>query len=145
MKIEQLLVPVDFSADSVGALEYAIKLSSRLEANLILLHVVHMYLPASAEAGFPAYMAKVKADADADLTRCLQIVEDAKVPAGIVVEVGVPHEKIVEVAAQREADLIVMGTHGMTGLAHMLIGSVAERVVRFAPCPVLVTHIENEQ
>ena len=143
MKCENILVPTDFSPDADDAMKYATWLAQQFHASLILLHVVHMYLPGSAEVSFPAYMAKVRAEASADLTRNPGLVEEAKVPASIVVEEGVPHEKIIEVARQREADLIVMGTHGRTGLAQMLLGSVAERVARFAPCPVTVVRMEQ--
>jgi universal stress protein A len=66
-------------------------------------------------------------------------VADAGVPVETLVLVGSPFSKIIDTAASQAADLIVMGTHGRTGIRHWMLGSVAERVVRLAPCPVLVT------
>ena len=139
MKYERILVPTDFSGDADHALEHAVGLARQFQAALTLLHVVYLYLPASAEAGFPAYMARLRREADQQMEGPRSRVEDAGVPFEALTEVGVPAERIVELAGDRHADLIVMGTQGRTGLPHLLLGSVAERVVRLAPCPVLVT------
>ena len=145
MKMDAILVPLDFSTDAEHALDYAIKLAQRFESRLLLHHVVYMYLPGSAEASFAAYMNYVRTDADEQLSGRRNRVEEARLTADTFVDVGLPAEKIVKLAREKQVDLIVMGTHGRTGLSHMLIGSVAERVVRFAPCPVMVVHKEPSQ
>ena len=139
MKYEQILVPTDFSADAGHALEHAIALAQQFQGRLTLLHVIYLYLPDSAAAGFPAYTAQLKRDADQQLQGPRSRVEEAGVPHEAFTELGVPADKIVEVAKDRQVDLIVMGTQGRTGLPHLLLGSVAERVARLAPCPVMVT------
>ena len=139
MKYEQILVPTDFSTDADHALEHAIGLAQPFQARLTLLHVVYLYLPDAAEASFPAYVAQLKREADQQLQGPRSRVEDAEVAVEAFTEMGVPADKIVEIARDRHADLIVMGTQGRTGLPHLLLGSVAERVVRLAPCPVMVT------
>ena len=139
MNYEQILVPTDFSADADHALEHAIGLARQFQSRLTLLHVVYLYLPGSAEAGFPAYTAQLKREADQQLQGPRSRVEAAGVPFDAFTEMGVPADRIVEVAKDRQVDLIVMGTQGRTGLPHLLLGSVAERVARLAPCPVMVT------
>ena len=71
-------------------------------------------------------------------------VQDAGLPETIRIVHGVPFREIIDTAKDFQADLIIMGTHGRTGVPHLLIGSVAEWVVRLAPCPVLVTHCSEE-
>ena len=139
MKYKHILVPTDFSADADHALEHAIALAGQFGTRLTLLHVVHLYLPGAAVAGFPAYMAKLKREADQQLRVPRNRIQDANVAVQAITEMGVPAERIAEVAGDRQVDLIVMGTQGRTGLPHLLLGSVAERVVRLAPCPVMVT------
>ena len=128
-----------FSTDADHALEHAIGLAQQFQSRLTLLHVVFLYLPGSAEASFPAYTAQLKREADQQLQEPRNRAEEANVAVAAFTEMGVPADKIVEVARDRHADLIVMGTQGRTGLPHFLLGSVAERVVRLAPCPVMVT------
>ncbi|MDE0206924.1 MAG: universal stress protein [Candidatus Tectomicrobia bacterium] len=139
MTYARILVPTDFSADADHALEHAIGLARQFQSRLTLVHVVHLYLPGSAEAGFPAYVEQLRRDADQQLQAPRSRVEATEVPFETCTEMGVPADRIVEVARDRQVDLIVMGTQGRTGLPHLLLGSVAEHVVRLAPCPVLVT------
>src|SRR5262245_33351092 len=75
-----------------------------------------------------------------DMAQVLPEAEDVKVEITRLVGVGSPYHKIVAVAEAEQADLIVMATHGRTGFSHVVMGSVAERVVRLAPCPVLTVH-----
>ena len=142
MTIKRILVPTDFSAHADAALDYAIELAEPLGATIALLHVIEDPLAAgmwsselySAEiAGLQINLMK---DAEERLRRT---VADAANPVITehVVRTGRAAATIVEAAVDTKADLIVMGTAGRTGLAHMVMGSVAERVVRAAPCPVL--------
>ena len=142
MTITRILVPTDFSHDAETAMLYAIDLAKPFGAVVELLHVVENPLAAgmwSAEL-YTAEIAGLQINLVKDAeTRLRGIVEDAKAPIRLVSEVrtGPATSTIVDTARERRADLIVMGTKGRTGLAHLLMGSVAERVVRLAPCPVL--------
>jgi nucleotide-binding universal stress UspA family protein len=141
--IHEILVAVDFSEGSKAALSQAAFIGKRLGAQLHVLHVwdAPEFLPPDEKAGDVAvapFRATLKAQADRDLER---FVNDA-VARGVEVahafmESGVASSTIVAVAKRQKYDLIVLGTHGRTGVAHALLGSVAERVVRHAPCPVL--------
>lgn len=142
--IRQILVPSDFSESSRAALEYASELARPLDATIDVLHVweAPLFMPPASllETGVAdtSLIEIVRKNAEDSLA---QFVSDAK-KRGVLVraafaEVGPPAHTIAEFARSREYDLIVMGTHGRTGLSHALIGSVAERVVRHAACPVL--------
>lgn len=136
MKCEHILVPIDFSRDAEQALGYAIGLAQQFQARLTLLHAI--YVPEAAEVNLAAYLEKVESEAEREIAACRKRAEDAGVAVDTLIVRGVPSHTIVEKARDRQADLIAMGTHGRTGLQHLLIGSVAERVVRLAPCPVMV-------
>ncbi len=140
--IKRILVPTDFSEFSQHAVRYGCELAQRFSAELHLLHVAQDALPIIPEAGMLTvshgeYMAHLLASAE----RLLKEVPDPSSYSGPVaarvVEVGVPFVEIIRYAREQEIDLIVLATHGRTGLVHMLMGSVAEKVVRKAPCPVL--------
>jgi universal stress protein A len=141
MEIRQILAPTDFSEFSIQAIESAFALAQTFGAKLLLLHVVE--LPAYPVEGFvPSTMGTTLIDdlqrqASLDLAQVLPEPPNATVEVSRQVVVGIPYRKIVEVAEAAKADLIVVATHGRTGLSHLVMGSVAERVVRTAPCPVL--------
>jgi nucleotide-binding universal stress UspA family protein len=141
MTIQHILVPVDFSGYAEQALAYAIELARKLSARLTLLHVVNM-MPISVGDGIAlpySYIQELEAEVQRGMETYRQRVQDAGLEGTILVESGMPFQRIVDVARDQHVDLIVMGTQGRTGLAHLLLGSVAEKVVRLAPCPVLVT------
>jgi nucleotide-binding universal stress UspA family protein len=141
MVVQHVLVPVDFSATADRALEYAIALAQQLQARLTLLHVLHLTPLAMGDpaAGLPVnYLDTLETGAQQLLQASLERVRHAGLQGeGLLVQ-GAPMQTIVETAGERGVDLIIMGTHGRTGLTHVLLGSVAEHVVRQAPCPVLV-------
>jgi nucleotide-binding universal stress UspA family protein len=136
-----LVVATDFS-DAAGAAEAeARRLARRLGAELLFLHVA-TEAPLFGEGPFG--MADVRAVyegqrkwAAAELEARAAAARDAGVPARVLLRAGVPFEEIVRAAAEEKAEIVVIGTHGRTGLDRLLLGSVAERVVRTAPCPVL--------
>jgi nucleotide-binding universal stress UspA family protein len=137
----RILVPVDFSPSSDHALAAALDLAGKLGARLFLLHVVPIPLP-----GWEVYghefapeqlIEKGREGAERELGALAAARSSGAVPIEPLVRVGMPFLEIIAAAREIGADLIVMGTHGRTGLAHVLIGSVAERVVRGSPCPVL--------
>ena len=136
MKCQHILVPIDFSRDSEDAVDCAVGLAQQFQARLTLLHSV--YVPEAADVNLAAYLDKIESESAEQMAARRKRVEDAGVTADSLMVRGSPSHKITETARDKQADLIVMGTHGRTGLRHMLIGSVAERVVRLAPCPVMV-------
>jgi len=143
LTISRILVPVDFSVHSEFALQYAIALAHRLNASLHLLHVVEdpVATGALAPEGVFTDLDELRAELIADAERRLLTyrgqAERAQVPVVTAARVGLTSPAILEHAKTLNVDLIVMGTHGRTGVAHLFVGSVAERVLRHAPCPVL--------
>jgi nucleotide-binding universal stress UspA family protein len=135
------LVPIDFSTNAEQALDYAIRLARTLDARLTVLHVIQPVPMAGVDMGVArpeAYLREVEEAVQRNMEEALGRVAAAGLTAERVVLYGVPFQEIVEAAKARQADLIVMGTHGHTGLMYVLLGSVAEKVVRLAPCSVLV-------
>jgi universal stress protein A len=144
--LRRVLVPVDFSECAQKALDYAVPFAKQFGAELVLLHVVPANYPIG-EFGMidVAFMEKeLRATAEKQLAALVA----KRIPKGVAsksqVRVGRPVSEIVQVARQEQADLILLSTHGHTGFKHVLLGSVAENVVRYAPCPVLVVR-EREQ
>lgn len=140
MTVRRILVPIDFSEHSDAALAWARQAASTFGASLHLLHVVeeasmvgmaHGLLPPLRAALF-----QIRQDALERLRGTLPVTERAARDVRMVVRIGRPSEEIVSYAQEACADLVVMGTHGRGGLAHLILGSVAEKVVRAAPCPV---------
>ena len=139
---KQILCPVDFSDFSDYAMRYAALLAQKFEARLTLLHVVAPILvPLPGDALVPPMRQADLADiADAcreRLTRTAGDLAEKGIAVACRVTNGAPYLEILRMAEEMHADMIVMGTHGRSGLVHLMIGSVAERVVRKAPCAVL--------
>ena len=139
----RILVPTDFSPPSDAALEYARLLAAKFGASLRLLHVID---DPSASSDFVAdgfapstqsIREELLADARDRLAHVMNLADRAHLHAMADAVIGMPAAAIVDYAAATGTSLIVMGTHGRTGLAHLLMGSVAEQVVRTAGCPVL--------
>lgn len=138
-KSRTYLVPVDFSKGSEGALEYAVAMARENKARLILLHVVPAALVyPSARTRFDVY-GLLERDARQSLARLMQ---RKKLNAGAVQTIVTrglnPAEIIARQAKKFKATMIIMGSHGRTGLQRLLLGSVAERTLRLAHCPVLI-------
>lgn len=142
MTPQHCLVPIDFSEYSLHALEYAVELAGILHARLTLLHVIQSLPVGGTDMGVTLPYAYIE-NLEEDLRRSLESYRERITAEGLLSEVaivhGVPFQEIIETAKARQVDLIIMGTHGRTGIRHVLLGSVAEKVVRLAPCPVLVT------
>ena len=138
LKLTRILVPMDFSKTSERALDYAVPLAREFGATITVLHAIEpppysmdlTYLPMG--EGFPVGSIKKELEALAKKLVEPELLKDA------IVQIGTAFEVITNVARDLEADLIVITTHGHTGLKHVFMGSTAERVVRHAPCPVLV-------
>jgi nucleotide-binding universal stress UspA family protein len=145
MRIRHILVPTDFSEGSIRAFETAVDMARDSGAIMTLLHVQHV--PTSV---FPDVILPIAPEMMRDAERSAEIVLDewcgrahaAGVPCDRRTAVGATHVEICETAEEIDADLIVIGTHGRGGLTHALLGSVAEKVVRKAPCPVLTVRPE---
>jgi nucleotide-binding universal stress UspA family protein len=140
INLKTILVPSDFSECSDAALRYGLELARRFNADLHLLHVVQdpVTQPWAAE-GFSVPVFEVvdewRTRAAERLAAAVPDADRARVT--IVSVVATPYAEILDYAAKHAVDLIVMGTHGRGGVSHLLLGSIAERVVRRAPCPVL--------
>jgi universal stress protein A len=137
--IRSILVATDFSPASSVAVEYGRILASRLGASLRLLHVVDDPLLAAAWSEAYAFdtsalRERMRAGAEDEITKLAATLD---VPVTTEVIVGSPARAIIGQSAEPDIDLVVMGTHGRSGVSHLLLGSVAERVVRGARCPVL--------
>ena len=141
--IKRILVPTDFSPDADAAIQYAIELANHMGAAVHLLHVVeNPMLPGvwSSEmytAEIAGLQINLVRDAEARLRQAIPCIAGSRFGFDHEVRTGPVPATIVDYASEKLIDLIVMGTTGRTGLAHMLMGSVAELVVRTAPCPVV--------
>ncbi len=148
LTISRILVPVDFSAHSEFVLRYATALASRVDASLHLLHVVEDPIATGAWGGetvipnLTELRQELLDDAERRLVSFREEAERAQVPVVTTARMGLTSHTIVEYAKTLNIDLIVMGTHGRTGVAHLFMGSVAERVLRHASCPVLTVRAD---
>jgi nucleotide-binding universal stress UspA family protein len=141
----KILAPTDFSEDSKLALSYAVTLAQQFSSEIILVHVDQPLAPVMVSELNPGLdvstMNRIAEEgrllALKELDGATAHLRDTGVKARGLMRVGAPFLEIIHAAQSESADLIVMGTHGRTGLAHVLMGSVAERVVNKAPCPVL--------
>jgi universal stress protein A len=141
MEIHHILAPTDFSEHANQAVTAAFELAQTFGAKLTVLHVVEppSYLVdshASAHQG-PLLLKAIEEQARRELDHLLSQISGVQVEIVRRVMVGVPYRRITESASAEQVDLIVMATHGRTGLRHLVLGSVAARVVRLASCPVL--------
>jgi universal stress protein A len=145
IRLKKILTPIDFSDASQQALHYAVAFAERFQASLVLLHIVEFNFMGS---DFGAVeLSQIEADLEENASRQL---EDwvkrkvgSRVPAEPLVRNGRPYLEIVEAAKSLDVDLIIIATHGHTSLAHVLLGSTVERVIRHAACPVLVVRREE--
>lgn len=141
LKMERILCPVDFSEFSVKAIEYACSLARHYGSKLYLEHVVQPLTAAYPYYAFPDSVNQVFWNLNADAERQLHDLARKHLRNGIqpdfVVQNGFPVESILSLAEEKSVDLIVMGTHGRQGLDRMAVGSVTEKVLRKARCPVL--------
>ena len=146
-KMETILVPLDFSEHSEEALEYAVWLGRTFGAKLHLLHCYQVN-PGSISPYGPALTVDFTREArEAAVAKLHEWGEKASADGVEVAEhlsQTFPSEGIANAASELEADLIVMGTRGLTGLKHVLLGSVAERTIRLAPCPVLTVSRDDD-
>ena len=140
IQVQRILVPLDFSRHADFVLEWAAHLAKEHSSRLLLLHAYH--LPVEFQQLEGAYLpqdfwASVKAEAEQNLQRYAEPLRAQGLSVDLLVREGYPATVIEQEAVDQRADLIVIGTRGLSGLKHLLLGSIAERVVQRAPCPVL--------
>jgi nucleotide-binding universal stress UspA family protein len=141
----RILAPTDFSDNSIPAVRYAADLADKFNAELILLHVVQDLALVLPDAVMPTPVATPDLDemiaaAKSGIANLAATLDLGRLNPKYEVRVGTPATEIVAAAEDLKADLLCVSTHGRTGLAHLLLGSVAEKIVRLAPasCPVIV-------
>jgi nucleotide-binding universal stress UspA family protein len=147
-EIRTILVSTDFSSDADSSIESALRLlGPQREAKLVLLHVYHLPYEYTAYGTIPTsldYFKDVEGAAEERLAEMAQALDREGLTVETVAKEGYPPDTIIDQAEAAGADLIALGTHGRTGLAHLLLGSTAERVVQHARCPVLTVKKTNE-
>jgi nucleotide-binding universal stress UspA family protein len=141
MQFRHILAPTDFSEYSKQAVASALELAKKFGAKLSILHVVELppypvegYVPPSLTSTF---LEDLERQASQDLAQVVPEAESAGIEVARLVTVGSPYRKIIDMAEAEQVDLIVMATAGRTGFSRLVMGSIAERVVRTASCPVL--------
>jgi len=141
LDIKKILVPIDFSDYSKSSLKYAVNYAKHFNASLILVYVVEpvIYPPdfSMGQIAIPTPGLEMDKRASEELSK----LAEKEIPPGVsvkkIIKTGKPFVEIIETAAEEDVDLIIIATHGHSGVEHILFGSTAEKVVRKAPCPVL--------
>lgn len=148
-RFRRVLVATDLTPASTPAVKKAIGLAAENAAELILAHayqppslILEGYVP---PATYDSWDESIQSDARKRLQPYLDEAEKAGVPVRVLILTGAPEEAIIGAAKDCGADLVVMGTHGRTGVPRFFLGSVASRVISTAPCPVMTVHAENSQ
>ena len=140
-KIKKVLVPIDFSDYSKSALKYAINFAKSFDAEIILVYVVEpiIYPPdfSMGQIAMPSINTEWDERAKDELTKLAKNEIAGVNSVKTVIKTGKPFVEIIETAKEEDVDLIIIATHGHSGVEHILFGSTAEKVVRKAPCPVL--------
>jgi nucleotide-binding universal stress UspA family protein len=151
MQIRSILLPTDFSDCGNYALQYASSLARTFGASIICVHVVEPMVPSAGYSGVtePLPIADITEQLEDSAERELPKIAEREECAGLEVEEVIAHgeaaSEIVRVAKERNVDLIVVSSHGRTGLGRILFGSTAEAIVRHASCPVLVVKPPHEE
>lgn len=139
--IKKILVPIDFSDYSKNALKYAVQFAKQFNAKISLIYVVEPIIyPADFSMGqvaIPSTDIDLHSRAEDELKNLAKNMIEASIVGETIIKTGKPFVEIIETAKEKDADLIIIATHGHTGVEHLLFGSTAEKVVRKAPCPVL--------
>jgi nucleotide-binding universal stress UspA family protein len=150
MQIQTIIVPTDFSEHAEYAFTWALQMAADWQAKIVLFHAAAPISPLA----FPdsVYLpdlrrleADILADAEKRIAECVSKKGTSPVTVETRVVIGEPVHEICQAVEREQANLIIMGSHGRTGLSHILLGSVAERVVRHASCPVLVARMAKTQ
>jgi nucleotide-binding universal stress UspA family protein len=143
-KIKNILLPTDFSKISLTAAEYAVELADQYKAKLHVLNVLEKTPPIlairSLDVSREKIIESIDADANEQLDDCVKKIKKIKnVEIVAAIQKGIDYEEIIKYSKDKKIDVIVIATHGRTGILHTLLGSVAEKVIRYSKIPVLVT------
>lgn len=144
---EDVLVPTDGSKGTNRAVEHALSISEKYDATAHVLYVVNTsaYSTLPADSNWESITAALEDEGEEATGEIASQLQDAGVEVETNVEEGVPHKTILSYADEKDVDLIVMGTHGKTGLDRLLLGSVTEKVVRASERPVLTVRMVDEE
>lgn len=150
IRISRILFPTDFSEPARQAQKYAMELADRFQSELHLIHIVpEVFMPLpDASTSWTMPITNQQIDVDTASKRLQEEIDRSWADRHQIirkVEIGHPVEAIIAYAKTHDIDLIVVGTHGHTGLSHLLLGSNAEKVVRLSTCPVLTIHPKGHQ
>jgi universal stress protein A len=145
---KKILCPVDFSEFTDEILEYAVNIAQKYNSELHLIHIIpnlNYFTPY--ESFFtPENLIVVEKNMETEVNKDFdELMKKINVPAKKIIKNGAAFVEIINYARTESMDLIIIGTHGRTGLEHILIGSVAERVLRKSPCPVLTVRPKSRQ
>jgi universal stress protein A len=144
--IKSILCPVDFSEASLNAVRYACEFAKAMNAKVYLLNVVE---PRPMVADMSMNYIPLEEDLEKAATEDIDVMKSDIVKKGIAalsdIRIGQPADIILTLAADPEINLVIMGSHGKTGLSRLLMGSVAEEVVRKSPCPVLIVKAQEKE
>lgn len=148
LPIERILVPIDFSVHSKNALRYAVPMAEQYGATLYLIYVIEPTIY-PADLGFgqvimPGVEEELKSKSAEELASLIEREIGEKADADAIVCMGKPHQEILREAEEKNVDLIILATHGHSGVEQILFGSTAMRVVRLAKCPVLTIRPQAE-
>ncbi|MBN1302745.1 MAG: universal stress protein [Melioribacteraceae bacterium] len=139
--IKKILVPIDFSDYSKNALRYSTGFAKKFSAKMYLIYIIEPTIyPADFSMGqiaVPSADVDVSKRAQEELQNLAKTEFDSSIEVEIIIKSGKPFYEIIDTASELDIDLIIIATHGHTGVEHLLFGSTAEKVVRKAPCPVL--------
>ncbi|MCX7797458.1 MAG: universal stress protein [Melioribacter sp.] len=139
--INKILVPIDFSDYSKNALKYAAQFAKHFNAKMYLIYVIEPVIyPTDFSMGqivLPSIDSNLQTRAEEELKNLAKNFIDPSISVETIIKTGKPFVEINETAKEKDIDLIIIATHGHTGVEHLLFGSTAEKVVRKAPCPVL--------
>jgi nucleotide-binding universal stress UspA family protein len=141
LSIKKVLVPIDFSDYSKSALKYAINFAKQFNAEIILIYVVEpiIYPPdfSMGQIAIPSVNTEWDDRAKEELNKLAKNEIPSDLKSKTIIKTGKPFVEIIETASEEDVDVIIIATHGRSGVEHILFGSTAEKVVRKAPCPVL--------
>ncbi|KAB2922830.1 MAG: universal stress protein [Bacteroidetes bacterium] len=146
--LRRILVPVDFSDNSKKALRYAVPFAEQFGAAITVIYVVEPAVFPSdfgfGQLNFPDVEREMN---DKAVSELMQVANEAggRAPIASVVRSGIPFVEVTAYADENDTDLIILATHGRTGVEHILFGSTAEKIIRKAPCPVLVVRAEEHE
>jgi len=141
LKVSKILCPTDFSEAALKGLAAAIDLAGLFKAELLLANIIPILPPKPTDPNFefevPEYEGILHKDAEAKLAELVKTAVPAGLAARTLLGHGHPAKEIIRIAEEEKGEMIVIATHGHTGWHHLVLGSVAEKVIRHAPCPVL--------